>query len=124
MDNATAEHTFVSTFFTNQTTLPPPEPRQQAPPISAIISPDGGTFTDLRSPTYSDFGSQQPMSSTTPGLGGFVSFVAKSKEEQATIDAIWKQIIDPVMEYCQVSGLDHLTYVRTSTSARRLSVRR
>ncbi|KAF8974178.1 Sac2 family-domain-containing protein [Flammula alnicola] len=99
MDNATAEYTFVSTFFTSQTALPPAEPQAPVPP-SAVLSPDG-TFSELRSPSGSDdFGARQPLSSTTPGLGGFVSFVAKSKEEQATIDAIWKQVMDPVMEYC------------------------
>ncbi|KAF9568988.1 Vps52-domain-containing protein [Agrocybe pediades] len=98
LDNATAEYTFISTFFSSQKTLQPPEP--QVPASSAILSPDGGTFTEVRSPTDSDFEGLRPMSSTTPGLGGFVSFVAKSKEEQATIDALWKQVMDPVMEYC------------------------
>ncbi|KJA29930.1 hypothetical protein HYPSUDRAFT_153092 [Hypholoma sublateritium FD-334 SS-4] len=97
VDNATAEYSFLSTFFNARPTLAPAEPT--APP-SAVLSPDGGTFTELLSPSISEFGSKAPMSSTTPGLGGFVSFVAKSKEEQATIDVIWKQVMDPVMEYC------------------------
>ncbi|PPQ77350.1 hypothetical protein CVT25_010932, partial [Psilocybe cyanescens] len=99
MDNATAEYTFVSTFFASQKTQPHLEPPLPATAISTL-SPDGGTFTELQSPSDSEFGTPRPMSSTTPGLGGFVSFVTKSKEEQATIDAIWKQVMDPVMEYC------------------------
>lgn len=101
MDNATAEYTFISTFFATQTSLPLVEPSSHVPP-SAILSPDGGTFTDLQSSSTSEFDSHRPLSGTTPGLGGFVSFVAKSKEETAIIDALWKQIMDPVMEYCQV----------------------
>ena len=99
VDNATAEYSFISTFFNAHPTLAPAEP---AAPPSAVLSPDGGTFTELLSPSISEFGSKAPMSSTTPGLGGFVSFVAKSKEEQAAIDTIWKQVMEPVMEYCTV----------------------
>lgn len=101
MDNATAEYTFISTFFSAQKVQPPPELQAPAPP-SAILSPDGGTFTEVHSPLDSEFSALRPLSSTTPGLGGFVSFVAKSKEEQAAIDAIWKQVMDPVMEYTNV----------------------
>ncbi|KAF8165468.1 vacuolar sorting protein [Crassisporium funariophilum] len=101
MDNATAEYSFVSTFFAPQRSLPPAEPRPPLPASASILSPDGGTFTEPLSGTDSDFGAQNPLSSTTPGLGGFVSFVAKSKEELAVIDGLWKSIMDPVMEYCQ-----------------------
>lgn len=106
MDNATAEYTFISTFFTTQTSLPLAEPTFQVPPSATILSPDGGTFTDLQSSSASEFDAHRPLSSTTPGLGGFVSFVAKSKEETAFIDGLWKQIMDPVMEYSQVGNLD------------------
>lgn len=104
MDNSTAEYSFVSTFFASQKSLPPPD-SPHLPAAGSILSPDGGTFTELQSPSDSEFDGPRPMSSTTPGLGGFVSFVAKSKEEQATIDGIWKQVMDPVMEYCTVSQL-------------------
>jgi vacuolar protein sorting-associated protein 52 len=103
MDNATAEYTFISTFFATQTLLPPVEPIPYVPP-SAVLSPDGGTSTDLLSSSASEFETHRPLSGTTPGLGGFVSFVAKSKEETAVIDGLWKQTMDPVMEYCQVGN--------------------
>ena len=104
MDNATAEYTFISTFFATQNSLPVAEPTSYVPPSASILSPDGGTFTDLQSSSASEFDAHRPLSSTTPGLGGFVSFVAKSKEETAFIDGLWKQIMDPVMEYCQVGN--------------------
>ena len=110
MDNATSEYAFISSFFSNDIALP--QQNSSSPAATGgtgIVSPDGaGSFFGMRSPSGSDFGLnvQQPlrsaMSSTTPGLGGFVSFVAKSKEEQAVIDTIWKQVMDPVLEYCQV----------------------
>ena len=106
LDNATAEYTFISNFFTTQTSLPVAEPTSHVPPSATILSPDGGTFTDLQSSSASEFDAHRPLSSTTPGLGGFVSFVAKSKEETAFIDGLWKQIMDPVMEYSQVGNLD------------------
>ena len=106
MDNATAEYTFISTFFATQTSLPLAEPISHVPSSATILSPDGGTFTDLQSSSASEFDAHRPLSSTTPGLGGFVSFVAKSKEETAVIDGLWKQIMDPVMEYCQVGNLN------------------
>ena len=106
MDNATAEYTFISAFFTTQTSLPVAEPTSHVPPSATILSPDGGTFTDLQSSSTSELDAHRPLTSTTPGLGGFVSFVAKSKEETAFIDGLWKQIMDPVMEYCQVGNLN------------------
>ena len=27
-----------------------------------------------------------------------------SKEEQTALNAVWKQIMDPVLDYCQVRG--------------------
>ena len=105
MDNATAEYTFISTFFATQTSLPLAEPDSYVPP-SVTLSPDGGTVTDLQSSSTSEFDAHRPLSSTTPALGGFVSFVAKSKEETAVIDGLWKQIMDPVMEYCQVDNFN------------------
>ena len=105
MDNATAEYTFISTFFTTQTLPPPAEPVPYVPPSAAVLSPDGGTSTDLLSSSASEF-ETRPLSGTTPGLGGFVSFVAKSKEETAVIDGLWKQTMDPVMEYCQVGNFE------------------
>lgn len=101
MDNATAEYTFISSFFPNPASLPAPEPRAQVPATATLLSPDG-SFGDTQTPTGSELGTPRPLSSTTPGLGGFVSFIAKSKGDQAVIDNLWKQVMDPVMEYCQV----------------------
>jgi len=107
MDNATAEYAFITSFFSNETPAPRPDPVSPPPAGQSVLSPDGSSFFGMRSPSGSDFGQQQqPLSSAfttaTPGLGGFMSFVARSKEDQAVIDTIWKQVMDPVMDYCTV----------------------
>ena len=110
MDNATAEYAFITSFFSNETPGPRPDPVSPAPPaVQSVVSPDGSSFFRIQSPSGSDFGQQQQppssaLSTTTPGLGGFMSFVAKSKEDQAVIGTIWKQIMDPVMDYCTVGS--------------------
>jgi len=110
MDNATAEYTFISTFFT-PSPLPPSEPPQSSFMRSSgpqsLLSPDG-TITDIQSPAESDYGSPRPLSTAMPTIGGTMPLVAKSKDEQTATDAAWKQVMEPVMEYCQVSVLDIL----------------
>ncbi|EDR12808.1 vacuolar sorting protein [Laccaria bicolor S238N-H82] len=89
MDNATAEYTFVSTFFAVEPLFPPsPHTAELNNSTLTPASPDRGTFTDTRSNYGSEYGSKRQ--SLTPGLGGF-----------ADMDAIWKQVVDPVLEYCQ-----------------------
>lgn len=109
MDNATAEYAFITSFFSVTSPAPRPDPVSPAPPVAqSVVSPDGSSFFGMLSPSGSDFAQHQPplssalTSTTTPGLGGFVSFVAKSKEDQAAIGSIWKQVMDPVMDYCTV----------------------
>lgn len=100
MDNATAEYTFVSTFFAAEP-LFPPSPHTAELDNSALSpsSPDRGTFPDSRSNYGSEYGGKRQ--SLTPGLSGFVIPMVSTKEEQADMDAIWKQVMDPVLEYCR-----------------------
>lgn len=68
-----------------------------------MATPDTAIFAGNRSPAASEYeGSGRQFSGAMPGLGGVIPMVT-SKEEQALVDSIWKQIMDPVMEYCQVS---------------------
>jgi hypothetical protein len=109
MDNATAEYAFVTSFFSNETPGPRPDPISPARPAAqSVVSPTGSSLFGMHSPSGSDSGHQQPqplpsaLTTATPGLGGFMTFVAKSKEDQAAIGTIWKQVMDPVMDYCTV----------------------
>ncbi|KAK0191124.1 vacuolar sorting protein [Armillaria mellea] len=94
MDNATAEYTFVKTFFPVQTSLPHLNLEHT---LSPALSP-----TDNNSYAGSEFGGLR-----TPVPPSISAQLASLKEEQAATDAIWKQVFDPVLEYVQ-------TFVRSA----------
>lgn len=109
MDNATAEYTFISQFFasnqpssTVDTSLSLLTPVASVPTPTMMATPDTAVFIENRSPVTSEYeGSSRQVSGFMPGLGGVIPLV-NSKEEQALVDAIWKQIMDPVVDYSQV----------------------
>lgn len=97
MDNATAEYTFITSFFIN-------EPLQPAKDESSshLFSPT------LLSPTHehgsfggSDFGDRRRTTSISSFNAAPPSFATALREDQAAADSIWKQVMDPVLEYCQ-----------------------
>ncbi|KAH7914389.1 vacuolar sorting protein [Hygrophoropsis aurantiaca] len=105
MDNATAEYTFVTTFF-------PIEPLQPLPaketfssmfPPSAMLSPDQGGFDERRSNVGSEIGAQTArlFGGTAGPLSAAIRSNGMEKSEKTALDAIWKQIMDPVLEYCK-----------------------
>jgi vacuolar protein sorting-associated protein 52 len=97
MDNATAEYTFITTFFQVD---PGPAAIEHIHPFgspTALLSPGSYLEPNRQSQTGSDFDIQPSHDDSIRR----VSTVAV-KEEQANMDAIWKQIMDPVLEYCQV----------------------
>ena len=107
MDNATAEYAFVTSFFANE-----PRPALQSKDSTSmmsppILSPTRGEFDEVRSSPGSDFGSEavsprQRVLSITSVIGATGLDAPTPKEEQATLNALWKQIMDPVLDYCQV----------------------
>lgn len=105
MDNASAEYTFVTAFFAPES-RPSMHSKQSSGSIrspTSLLSPTNGDFDDIRSNTGSEFNfsPKQRVSS----LGNVVTLSnseASAKEEQSVLNAIWKQIMDPVLEYCQV----------------------
>jgi len=109
MDNATAEYAFISQFFasnqpssTVDTSLSLLTPVASVPTPTMMATPDTAVFGENRSPVASEHEENgRQFSGAMPGLGGVIPMV-NSKEEQALVDSIWKQIMDPVMEYCQV----------------------
>ncbi|KAL1694430.1 Sac2 family-domain-containing protein [Schizophyllum commune] len=97
MDNATAEYTFISSFFINE-------------PLQTVASPDSSSLFSptLLSPTqeHASFGgSELGEKRRTASVSSFnmttPSFATAMKEDQAAADSIWKQVMDPVLEYCQ-----------------------
>src|ERR1700679_2760476 len=107
MDNGTAEYAFVTTFFVPEPDLPPADTPQVS---SHLFSPTALSVplpaddavsipaTDMvpmtprpRALTDSIFGNESPRPTTRP-----------SKDDQAALNAIWKQIMDPALEHTKV----------------------
>lgn len=110
MDNATAEYTFVTTFFATEALPIPQHLQRENSSGSGVLSPTGllspthGDFDDVRSNSGSDFGGYSPRRRNVSlmSAGGTPPQVINPKEEQTNLAAIWKQILDPVLEYCKV----------------------
>ncbi|TFK55898.1 Vps52-domain-containing protein [Heliocybe sulcata] len=102
MDNATAEYAFVTSFFSTEQ---PPLPAEAAISPTSLLSPTDGTFDDRVSLAGSERGGITPR---PPGrsIAGAMASAQVAKEERASMDAAWKQIFDPTLDYCQ-------TFVRT-----------
>jgi len=94
MDNATAEYSFVTDFFEK-------ENRQ---PTAPLRTPSSVTFEE-RTDSGSEGRLTIPMATPTVGKGSAEQAQNDQirKEERKALDAIWKQIFDPVLEYCRVS---------------------
>lgn len=94
MDNATAESTFIKAFFCE----PSPEPFS---PDSFLLSPDS---VEDRIPSGSDFAgfTQRPRADSMFSTNGLSGRPKPTKDEQAVLNAIWKQIMEPALSYCQV----------------------
>ena len=107
MDNATAEYTFVTAFFSYDAIGPTSESNSATLSPTAFLSPDRGTFIERRSTVGSDYGGQRVRSAGMDSANG-LPVNATQKEAQATVDALWKQIMDPVLAYCEVCPFLHL----------------
>ncbi|KAF5388452.1 hypothetical protein D9615_000536 [Tricholomella constricta] len=97
MDNATAEYTFVKTFFSVEAFLPTEDSNNSLLSPTSLLSPDRATFADNRSISGSDYGGSRVR---TANIMNAIAAVETAKVEQASSDAIWKQIMDPVLIYC------------------------
>lgn len=125
LDNGTAEYAFISSFFNTPAVI---QAHISSPPLSRSNSGIGSNGSMLlsppqTSPTNGEFEETNNNGSEagwTPrarlssinsvlGMPTPLSGTAEKdpKEEQANLSALWKQIFDPVLEYCQ-------TYITTN----------
>ncbi|KAJ7228512.1 vacuolar sorting protein [Mycena pura] len=105
MDNATAEYSFVTMFFAVEPLTAPYEDDLDNGLQSALLSPNGPGWERRRSSVVgSEHGGHGRRNRATSvvsiGASG-TQLTAVIKGEQASADAIWKQIMDPVLEYTQ-----------------------
>ncbi|EEB90381.1 hypothetical protein MPER_11420, partial [Moniliophthora perniciosa FA553] len=99
MDNATAEYVFLRGFFSVETAAP------QAVPETPLFSPT--VLSPIRQPEFEGLGNRSRSGSVST-LPSSMTLTDPSKEEQAKIDALWKQVFDPVMTYVQTFTLSVL----------------
>lgn len=123
MDNMTAEYTFVTTFFSPDGN---PIPVRKETPMSPSIAPENMSFTVQDDEVGTPAGAHSSTTSTsfatpvtvdTNSNPAPIYFVARgatpqpsppvqlSKEDQVALNAVWKQIADPAVEYTQVGKL-------------------
>lgn len=107
MDNATAEYSFISIFFTPEPSaaLTSRDSSNFLLSPTALLSPDRGSQAERQSIGGSDSGGkmQRNRADSIVSIGNRLSI--EEKEEQASSDVTWKQILDPVLDYCQVCQL-------------------
>ena len=104
MDNATAEYSFVTNFFASEPSTLLPSSEQSNDTLFPATPAVTGGFDEGHLAIGSEIGEQTPRpradstnpTSATPKQNAF------AKMERAPLDAIWKQIMDPILEYCQV----------------------
>jgi len=108
MDNGTSEYAFVTTFFAPEPDLPPVHTPQVV--SSHLFSP-----TSLSAPLPVDDAVSSPGTDTVPvtprprdrtdSVFSNESLRPASrltKEDQAALNAIWKQIMDPALDHTKV----------------------
>jgi hypothetical protein len=106
MDNATAEYAFIAAFFRSESFSPPLAMETNSAlfsPTATLLSPDVG-FDDRRSNAGSEIGTHvsRPFGGNGHGTRDVTARPGlMDKIERAPLDAIWKQILDPVLEYCK-----------------------
>jgi hypothetical protein len=95
MDNATAEHTFVTTFF-----MPGTSSQEIKDSGSSLLSPvamSAPRGVSERRSTGSESEGQTLRGNIIADAN-----IAVAKENQSNLGTIWRQIFDPVLEYTQV----------------------
>ena len=103
MDNGTSEYAFVTTFFAPEPVLPPVDTLQVV--SSHLFSPMSPGDGPVSSPaTDSVPATARPRDRTDSVFSNESQLPAPrlSKEDQASLHTIWKQIMDPALEHTKV----------------------
>jgi vacuolar protein sorting-associated protein 52 len=103
MDNATSEYAFLKTFF-------PPEPlasEVDSEQYNALLSPRSVLSGEDRSAAGSDYGGIRSRTNSISAPPPIMPSLAPPKDDKSNMDATWKQIFDPVLEYITVRTPRH-----------------
>ena len=124
LDNGTAEYSFIINFFSSPEPIRPPVPTSSlrpglSPRNSLLLSPAPVVteFEDAKSNGESELAGNAGVSSPKARLTSINSVLGfpspaegtqplpngkEVKDEQNAMNAIWKQVMDPVLAYCEV----------------------
>ncbi|KAF9226604.1 Vps52-domain-containing protein [Gyrodon lividus] len=100
MDNATAEYSFLASFFSVEPLEPPPSTRglESGRISTALLSPDCSVVDDKKSVAGSEARTYVPNIGAV-GPTRLARLATMEKAERTDLDNIWKKIFDPVLEY-------------------------
>jgi vacuolar protein sorting-associated protein 52 len=103
MDNGTSEYVFITTFFAPEPVLSPVDTPQVI--SSHLFSPISPGDDQVSSPATDSVPATARPRDRTDSVFSNESLrpaFQLSKEDQASLNAIWKQIMDPALEYTKV----------------------
>lgn len=97
LDNGSAEYSFIVKFFREPQELAAPAIPLKSPTFSPTDRSASASSTQLR------FDHDQPPGSESDALGESMENAAPTldKEQRTALDGIWKQIMNPAVQYCQ-----------------------
>jgi hypothetical protein len=96
MDNATSEYSFITRFFDREAKSPGVIPLSTLTPVSPRQEESSTEPERVESPVPTARAPSAPMSTLQ------AAEVRKLKEEQAYFDDIFKQVMEPVLQYTEV----------------------
>ncbi|KZW04122.1 Vps52-domain-containing protein [Exidia glandulosa HHB12029] len=102
LDNATAEYSFILAFFT----------ATRSPSAPSFPASRRESATTLEPSPFSPSVPFSPLEETMSDIGGITptarrfsinlhELARQNKEEKTALDALWKSVLDPAVEYCQ-----------------------
>jgi vacuolar protein sorting-associated protein 52 len=101
MDNGTAEYAFITRFFNAAA--------ESAAPISPLLSPrssipDDNVGTGIGGFNFSGRTRAGSVIIDLPPPIATPNRTNTNKEQQGLLDGLWKQVLDPALDYCQVKS--------------------
>lgn len=97
MDNATAEYSFITTFFSFQSLAPVDD--QENTSSVPLLSPDHGVVDDRKSVVDSEARTEVAGPNISVSNNGRGRFMDTDKSALQELVNLWKRVFDPVLEY-------------------------
>ncbi|KAI6047442.1 vacuolar sorting protein [Pisolithus marmoratus] len=97
MDNATAEYSFITIFFSFQPLTPVGD--QENVSSAPLLSPDRGVVDDRKSIAGSEARTEIAGPSPSAGRNGSGGLTDTDKNTRNELANLWKKVFDPVLQY-------------------------